>query len=132
MLKTDPGLRRIETLYDLFQADAARTEAGLPDNWVTQACRSIRSRSWYVSTPVSELDQRLRVLPWSYSLLETDKPRKAVSEDQREARAANMKKARDAKAKYAAPYFAPCVAPYGETFEQAGANQDALPELTTV
>jgi hypothetical protein len=104
MTTGDPGWRRLDTLYDLFQADTARTEAGLPDNWITRTCRTVRSLPWYCSTPVAELEQRLKSLPWWYSQLQKDKPKQLVTEKQRAARAVNVQKARHAKAQYAAPY----------------------------
>ena len=126
----DPGWRRIETLYDLFQADTARTEAGLPDNWINTACRYIRSLPWYISTPVAELEQRLKSLPWWYSLLQKDKLKKLVSEEQRAARVMNMQKARQAKAEYAAPYVVPLI-PHGALDDEAR-KQEADLELTAV
>lgn len=109
---TDKSWRRIETLDDLFKADTARTEARLPENWITVACRQIRSRPWYASMPVNELEPRLKSLPWWYSLLQEERPR--CTEKQRAARASNMQRAREAKARYRAPYQAPCVAASAE------------------
>ncbi len=110
-IRLTPGRQRLETLYDLFQADTARTEAGWPKNWITVACREIRSLPWYTSIPVAELEQRLKALPWWYSQLPKDKL-KTVSEKQRVARAVNIRKARQAKETYAAPYAMPSAASY--------------------
>jgi hypothetical protein len=122
----DPGWKRIETLHDLFQADTARTAAGLPENWISIACRNIRALPWYASIPVTELEQRLKSLPWWYSQLEKDKLKKPVSQAQRTARAANIQKARQAQAQYAASYVAPgagAVAPYGQETDGIEAKQ---------
>ena len=98
--------RRIQTLYDLCEADTVRTEAGLPANWITVACRHIRLLPWYSSTAVNKQEHRLKSLPWWYSLLKKDKAKKSVTEEQRVARAANIRRARKAKARYGASYVA--------------------------
>jgi len=112
---TDSGWTRIETLLDLFQIDERRRAAGKGTNWMTRACNTIRSSSWYNSIPVSELETSLASLPWWYSQLPGDKPKKQLTDEQRAARVANMLKARQAKEAYAAPY-------------QATASKDSPPQ----
>lgn len=101
---TDAGWVRLETLLDVFRVEERIREAGIGKGWMTKACDNIRSIAWYASIRVSELERVLAALPWWYTSLTSDKPKKEVTESQRAVRLANMAKARHAKATYAAPY----------------------------